>query len=79
MGKGEVSHYEEILPIHSVFKRLLQQTSKNQGLFVKGLTWPVHLSFIYLLLTNALNLDRSNIFYSNIRIEIAYVVMIDLD
>ena len=37
MGKGEIAHYEQFLFTHSVFKRLILQTCKNQGLFGKGL------------------------------------------
>ena len=37
MGKGEIAHYEQFLLSHSVFKRLVLQTHKNQGLFGKGL------------------------------------------
>ena len=33
VGEGEITCYE-----HSVFKRLILQTHKNQGLFGKGLT-----------------------------------------
>ena len=38
MGKGEIACYEQCLLFYSVFKRLVQQTHKNQGLFGKGLT-----------------------------------------
>ena len=44
---------------HSVFKRLILQTCKNQGLFVKGLKQ------IKLLSLNALNLDKSEILSCN--------------
>ena len=37
VGKGEIRH-EQFLLSHSVFKRLVLQTRKNQGLFGKGLT-----------------------------------------
>ena len=37
VGKGEIAHYEQFLLSHSVFKRLVLQTRKNQGLFGKGL------------------------------------------
>ena len=44
VGKGEVARYEQFLLVtnnfsfsHSVFKRLVLQTCKNQGLFGKGL------------------------------------------
>ena len=36
MGKGEIARYEQFLLTHSVFKRLVLQTRKNQGLFGKG-------------------------------------------
>ena len=36
-GKGEIARYEQFLLFHSVFKRLVLQTSKNQGLFGKGI------------------------------------------
>ena len=39
VGKGEIAHYKQFLLFpHSVFKRLILQTRKNQGLFGKGLT-----------------------------------------
>ena len=41
--KGEIARYEQFLLSHSVFKRLMLQTRKNQGLFGKGLT--VHTDF----------------------------------
>ena len=34
--KGEIARYEQILLSHIVFKRLVLQTRKNQGLFGKG-------------------------------------------
>ena len=34
--KGEIAHQEPFLLSHSVFRRLVQQTCKNQGLFGKG-------------------------------------------
>ena len=44
MGKGEIACYDQFLLVtsnfsfsHSVFKRLVMQTRKNQGLFGKGL------------------------------------------
>ena len=37
MVKREIARYEQFLISHSVFKRLVMQTSKNQGLFGKGL------------------------------------------
>ena len=37
VGKGEIARYEQFLLSHSVFKRPLLQTRKNQGLFGKGL------------------------------------------
>ena len=37
VGKVEIARYEQFLFPSSVFKRLVQQTSKNQGLFGKGL------------------------------------------
>ena len=44
VGKGEVARYQQFLLVtsnfsfsHSVFKRLVLQTCKNQGLFGKGL------------------------------------------
>ena len=37
VGKGEIACYEQFLLSHSVFKRLVLQTGKNQGLFRKGL------------------------------------------
>ena len=38
VGKGEIARYKQFLPFpHSVFKRLILQTRKNQGLFGKGL------------------------------------------
>ena len=39
VAKGEIAHYERaISSFFSVFKRLVLQTCKNQGLFDKGLT-----------------------------------------
>ena len=35
VAKGEIAHYEQFLFFHSVFKRLVLQTRKNQG----GLVW----------------------------------------
>ena len=37
MGKGEIAHYEQFFFSDSVFKRLVLQTRKNQGLLGKGL------------------------------------------
>ena len=37
VGKGEISRDEQFLFSSSVFKRLVLQTRKNQGLFGKGL------------------------------------------
>ena len=37
MGKGEIARYEQFLLSHSVFKRLVPHTRKDQGLFEKGL------------------------------------------
>ena len=37
VGKGEIAHYKQFLLFQSVFKRLILQTRKNQGLFGKGL------------------------------------------
>ena len=38
VGKGEIARYEQFLLFpHSVFKILVLQTRKNQGLFGKGL------------------------------------------
>ena len=34
--KGEIVRYEQFLLFYSVFKRLVLQTCKNQGLFWKG-------------------------------------------
>ena len=38
VGKGEIARYEQFSFFHSVFKRLVLQTRKNQGLFGKGLS-----------------------------------------
>ena len=38
METGEIARYEQFLLSHSVVKRLVLQTRKNQGLFGKGLT-----------------------------------------
>ena len=38
VGKGEITHYEQFLQSHSVFKRLVLQICKKKGLFRKGLT-----------------------------------------
>ena len=37
VGKGEIAHYEQFSFSLGVFKRLILQTRKNQGLFGKGL------------------------------------------
>ena len=37
VGKGEIARYEQFLLFPSVFKRIVLQTRKNQGLFEKGL------------------------------------------
>ena len=37
MGKGEIARHEQFLPFPHVFKRLVLQAHKNQGLFGKGL------------------------------------------
>ena len=37
VGKGEIARYYHFLLFPYVFKRLVQQTRKNQGLFGKGL------------------------------------------
>ena len=50
VGKGEIAHYEQFLLFpHSVFKKLVLQTLKNQGLFGKRL--------IALFLHNVRNFD----------------------
>ena len=33
VGNGEIAHHGQFLISHSVFKRLVQQTCKNKGLF----------------------------------------------
>ena len=49
--KGEIAHYEQFLITsnfsfsHSVIKRLVLQTRKNQGLFGKGLNTSVKETF----------------------------------
>ena len=37
--KGDIARYKQFLLFHSVCKRLVLQTHKNQGLFGKGLTF----------------------------------------
>ena len=37
VGKGEIARYEKSLLSHSVFKRLVLKTRRNQGLFRKRL------------------------------------------
>ena len=39
VGTGEIARYEQFLLFHSVFKRLVLQTHKNQGLVGKGLSF----------------------------------------
>ena len=39
VGKGEIAHNDNFSFSHSVFKRLVQETRKNQGLFGNGLTF----------------------------------------
>ena len=43
VGKGEIVHDEQFLPLSTVFSRLVLQTDKNQCLFGKGFSraWPV--------------------------------------
>ena len=48
LGKGEIAQKSNFSFSHSVFKRLVPQTSKNQGLFWKGLKKGL-LSFLDLL------------------------------
>ena len=36
VGKGEIAGYKQLLLSHSVFKRLVLETRKNQGFFGKG-------------------------------------------
>ena len=38
VGKGEIARYKQFLLFHSVLKRLVLQTRKNQGFFGKGFT-----------------------------------------
>ena len=38
VGKREIARHEQFLLFHSVYKRLVLQTRKNQGLFGKELT-----------------------------------------
>ena len=35
LGKGEIARYEQFLLFPQCFQRLVQQTCKNEGLFVK--------------------------------------------
>ena len=42
VGKGEIARYEQFSFFQSVFKRLVLQTSKIQGLSGKGLTKRKH-------------------------------------
>ena len=44
VGKEEIARYEQFFFSHSVFKRLILQTHKNQGLFGKGLNVAI---FVY--------------------------------
>ena len=37
MGKGEIARHEQFLLLPQCFKKLIQWTRKNQGLFWKGL------------------------------------------
>ena len=39
MGKGDIGSLQAISPVPTVFKRLVLQTRKNQGLFGKGLNY----------------------------------------
>ena len=41
-GRGEIARYEQFLLFPSVYKRLVQPTCKNQGLFAKRL---MHIEF----------------------------------
>ena len=46
VGKGEIARYEQFSFSHSVFKRLVMQTRKNQGLFGKGLKLEILLGWV---------------------------------
>ena len=52
VGKEEIDRYEQFLLSHSVFKRLVLQTRKKQGLFGKGLivikSFPFFSPYLYL-------------------------------
>ena len=63
VGKGEIALYEQFLLFRIVFKRLVMQTRKNQGLFGKELKhsgkrrrcWPHFLLFLQCFLPTNLN------------------------
>ena len=47
VGKGEIACYEQFFLSLSVFKRLVLQTRKNQGLFRKGLIYRLQMFSIW--------------------------------
>ena len=47
VGKGEIACYEQFFLSLSVFKRLVLQTRKNQGLFGKGLIYRLQMFSIW--------------------------------
>ena len=51
VGKGEIVAKSNFSFSHSVFKRIVQQTRKNQGLFGKGLIFLLHPQCFALSLT----------------------------
>ena len=48
-GKGEIARYEQFLLSHSVFKRLILQTHKNQGFFDKELKCGINRMYSFIL------------------------------
>ena len=61
VGKGEFARFEQCFFYHSVFKRLILQTRRNQGLFWKGLRLR-RLSFLKTILVVAPHERRHYIF-----------------
>ena len=55
VGKGEIARYEQFSFSHSIFKRNVQQTRKNEGLYGKELRIIIYLLFFYLILIIHMN------------------------
>ena len=61
-GNGEIAHCEQFLLFHCVFKGLILQTRKNQGLYEKGLKPSNSILSFILLPTKTKNLETEAMF-----------------